>query len=69
MRRCDVNEAIQIVKLVADILLPLGVEMFKHAMNGGDPRDVIRDERVRDLLPEQSATERAMLAARKNGGA
>ena len=54
-----------IVKLVLTILEPVAERMIAKAMAGGDPRDVLRDARVVDILPEQSETEKAMLAARR----
>jgi hypothetical protein len=56
---------IEIAQLVLSLLAPVAARMIDKAMEGGDPRDVLRDARVADLCPAQSATERAMLAARK----
>jgi hypothetical protein len=58
---------IEIAKLVFELLAPIAAKMIDHAMAGNDPRDVLRDEKVADVCPPQSATERAMLAARKGG--
>jgi hypothetical protein len=59
---------VEIASLVLGILAPVAARMIEKAMAGDDPRDVLRDARVADLLPAQSKTEAAMLAARKAGG-
>jgi hypothetical protein len=56
---------IEIASLVLGLLAPIAAKMIDRAMAGEDPRDVLRDARVAEQLPVQSATERAMLAARK----
>jgi hypothetical protein len=56
---------VEIASLVLGILAPVAARMIEKAMAGDDPRDVLRDARVADLLPAQSKTEAAMLAARK----
>jgi hypothetical protein len=60
-----VNEALAIGRIVAEVLLPVAVDMFREAMAGNDPRQVLLDGRVANILPPQSKTEAAMLAARK----
>jgi hypothetical protein len=62
-----VNEALAIGRIVAEVLLPVAVDMFREAMAGNDPRQVLLDGRVANILPPQSKTEAAMLAARKVG--
>jgi hypothetical protein len=56
---------IEAIELVMRILGPVVARMVEAALNGNDPRSVLLDARVSEILPAQSATEKAMLAARK----
>ncbi len=56
-------EFIEVAKLVWTILGPVVTAMVERGLSGKDPRDVLRDARIADILPPQSATELAMLLA------
>jgi hypothetical protein len=56
---------VEVIAVVMNIIGPIVARMIDKAMAGEDPRDVLRDAKVSEIMPAQSATEKAMLAARK----
>ena len=59
-----VIHADQVRAQAAGDLAPVVEAMIAKGLAGGDPRDVLRDGKVVDILPPQSETEKAMLATR-----
>lgn len=60
----SVGDAIQAMEFAADIVKPLIGEIAQAILQNKDPLDVLRDERVLDIMPSKSQTEIRMFQAR-----
>lgn len=57
-------EAMSLLSAIISALAPVAFAMFSKAMSGGDPLDVLADQKVADLIADPSRLELAQKAAR-----